>query len=622
MSRRGLAAALAATAALCLAGRADAFTLGPAQVHATVAPDGAVRVQEDITIADAFHGAYRDIPLAEGQVIDNITVSEAGRPYSLGGSTELGSIGPPDQYAVTGGDAVRIVWHFSNPSGEPRTFRLEYRFRGLTKAYRDVVDLNWRVWGDNWAAGLPRLDAVVTLPRRASGPKYEAWAGPRWVHGFVTKQPNRVSLVAGPVPAHQFVDLRVAFPRSLLASTTGAQARAGDGLPQIEGAVAASVKRAEEGRRHLDSWQEHWLRTALVFLLLALGPGLAVVGFVYWLLGREPRVDYDREYEQEPPSDLAPALVPSLLRQRLDPGSQEFTATLFDLVRRGAYTATPVTTTQKRFGGLASHDVADLELKKGDTRGDETGFEDAVLEIVDAVVEPDGERLTKFRKRIEKRRATNAKLFDAFKDSIRGEIRGRRWYRDAGLGALLAATAAFAIPGALLLFAGIQDLQPELRWSKILMTAAGACLIASAAICGAAVLRTPLWRKRTPAAELEARRWDAFRRYLTDFPRLDEAAPATLALWERYLVYGIAFGIAERVLQAAHLRMPEALHDQSSIYWISPNGAVGTGPSQLAIGDLSAGFGSALTPPSSSSGSSGFSGGGFGGGGGGGGGAW
>ena len=87
---------------------------------------------------------------------------------------------------------------------------------------------------------------------------------------------------------------------------------------------------------------------------------------------------------------------------------------------------------------------------------------------------------------------------------------------------------------------------------------------------GRAALTRRLWRRRTPEAETEAERWEAFRRYLTDFPRLDEAPPASLALWERYLVYGIAFGIADRVLQAAHLHMPEALAQASTIYWISP----------------------------------------------------
>ena len=128
---------------------------------------------------------------------------------------------------------------------------------------------------------------------------------------------------------------------------------------------------------------------------------------------------------------------------------------------------------------------------------------------------------------------------------------------------------------------------------------------------GAAGVR--MWRRRRPKAEEEAERWDAFRRYLTDFPRLKEAPPATLELWERFLVYGIAFGIAERVLQGAQLHMPEELHNASTIYWISPYGDLGSGPSALGISDLSAGFGSALSPPSSSG--SGGSGGGFSGGG-------
>ena len=87
----------------------------------------------------------------------------------------------------------------------------------------------------------------------------------------------------------------------------------------------------------------------------------------------------------------------------------------------------------------------------------------------------------------------------------------------------------------------------------------GIAALVNAAIVVGALTQRRLWRRRTPAAEIEAERWEAFRRYLTDFPRLQEAPPATLALWERLLVYGIAFGIADRVLQAAHMAMPEEL---------------------------------------------------------------
>ena len=93
--------------------------------------------------------------------------------------------------------------------------------------------------------------------------------------------------------------------------------------------------------------------------------------------------------------------------------------------------------------------------------------------------------------------------------------------------------------------------------------ALGACGLVGAATLAIAAFNRRLWRRRTPAAQMEAERWEAFRRYLTDFPRLDIAPPATLELWEKLLVYGIAFGLAERVLQGAQLHMPEALRTRA-----------------------------------------------------------
>ena len=72
----------------------------------------------------------------------------------------------------------------------------------------------------------------------------------------------------------------------------------------------------------------------------------------------------------------SPALVPPLLRQAPTPGSNEFTATLFDLIRRGRYTATPVTTERSIWGGLRHEDVADLELAPGERDRQLTPFEE------------------------------------------------------------------------------------------------------------------------------------------------------------------------------------------------------------------------------------------------------
>ena len=68
----------------------------------------------------------------------------------------------------------------------------------------------------------------------------------------------------------------------------------------------------------------------------------------------------------EPPDDLAPALVPSLLAQRVVAGGDQMAATLFELVRRGRYKMTPVTREESSLLGLRHKEVDDVDLTRGD----------------------------------------------------------------------------------------------------------------------------------------------------------------------------------------------------------------------------------------------------------------
>ena len=61
--------------------------------------------------------------------------------------------------AVTDGMA-RIVWHY-HAFSEVRTFTIRYTLVGLATAYDDVVDVNLKVWGDQWDQGLGRLRATT-----------------------------------------------------------------------------------------------------------------------------------------------------------------------------------------------------------------------------------------------------------------------------------------------------------------------------------------------------------------------------------------------------------------------------------------------------------------------------
>jgi len=181
----------AALAALALPGAAGAYSLPAADISVRVAPDGSLLVAENITIEGAFHGAYRDIPLRKGESIDRIQLSEQGEKYTRGGSTKLGSIDTPHTFNYElHKNKVRIVWHFS-AAGEPHTYTVAYRFRGLAVAYSDIVDVNLKVWGANWGAPLSDLKATLTFPKRtALDGRYLVYGHPRWVKGTVERTPT------------------------------------------------------------------------------------------------------------------------------------------------------------------------------------------------------------------------------------------------------------------------------------------------------------------------------------------------------------------------------------------------------------------------------------------------
>jgi len=125
-------------------------------------------------------------------------------------------------------------------------------------------------------------------------------------------------------------------------------------------------------------------------------------------------------------------------------------------------------------------------------------------------------------------------------------------------------------------------------------------------------------------------RWGAFRRYLTDFSTFQDAPTAAITIWEHYLVYAVALGVADEVEEQVRAlvpaeRLPEPWPGAASGAdgYVHYHRSIGSSPAHVASNAASSvgwssGWGSSS---SGGGGGGGFSGGGGGGGGGTGGGA-
>ena len=295
-------------------------------------------------------------------------------------------------------------------------------------------------------------------------------------------------------------------------------------------------------------------------------------------------------------------------------------ATLLDLIVRGRF---------KTQVGDGEHGP-DLLLEQGDPSTALAEHERPVVAIVESVLQGEPIPLGGLGVRLGDLSASQRTSNDARKShfvSSRGKLikAEKQQFRTprTGIVARLIAFLVFGLASLFVIF-GIVRFTNHPAWSPLSWMLVGGAI----ATFGFLVLTAPrsMWVSTHPNAVPRIARWEAFRRYLEELPRLSDESPITLGTWERLLVYATAFGCAERVAEAARLRVGEVATGTGIgmsgvlLYgpWANSVMAVASVPGLASSTSLYSDLGSQVSAGATAPSSSGSGGGG----GGGGGGAW
>ena len=315
MPRRSLIAVLVVLGAL-LAMPASALAsadVTDADVSLRLAPDASLLVNERLTVRLRGH-LSRVLPRhpavrGRGDRREQHQHPRGEPRLPAGRLHDLRLHGPDGQvrrHAGAGRGAIRIVWHH-NASNEQRTFILSYRVaaREHVRAHDDVIDVYWKVWGDQWDFSLDHLTADLKNPALdPANPLYRVWGHPRDVEGKTVRGQGEATLEASDIPAHQFVELRVTIPRAKGQDVSAAGEHSGNGLPAIlaeeQGLTDDFNSPWNKTKRFVAHHAEllAGLVTALLLLILAL---------MLWLAREHPTST--GKYVPEPPDDASPALA-------------------------------------------------------------------------------------------------------------------------------------------------------------------------------------------------------------------------------------------------------------------------------------------------------------------------
>jgi uncharacterized membrane protein len=479
--------------------------------------DGSFTVTEDQTIVfedGPFSQGYAIIPLSRVEDIENIGVAEDGRAYREG-------YGTPGTYSasVIGGE-IEILWWFEPATDETRHFTITYDVIGGLRVYQDEAtgaareQLWWRAIDEEFAGDIATATVTINLPQPVPE---DQLAVAYYLRGdaeasYEVLSPSAVFYEARGLRQGDAFEARLEFPKITTASVPAWQA-------------ADDRQREEEERLERYGAVANALMLGVGALLLV--GGTIGVYALWYLRGRDAPVALPIDLLREPPDDLPPAAVGTLIDEQAH--NHDVIAGIVALGERGIIKIEE----QEKQGALSMLGVGsrDFVFRRVDHDQPLAKHERELLAALFGSGDKDEVRLSKIKERFAERQ-------QRVKEAVYDELVARGYFphnpqsvRNAYRGAAIALLVLVGL-GAFFVFPIVGGYAPLTILPLIALGLIALLLL----LTGGAMPR------KTPKGAEAAARWQAFRRYLEQIERYDDVEHAR-TIFNRYLPYAVAFGL-------------------------------------------------------------------------------
>jgi len=529
------------------------YTLEEATTNITIDPAGIVHVEESIsyTFDGDYSEVFRVLKVSPGESIRNIQgyCSDNACTFRVEETSE----------------GYELIGELLTPTPEKVTFFVSYDHYGVVKVHNDVSEFHYKLWGEEWEKSLGNLKGSITLPVENES-EIQYWIHPADYTQNVSVEKNTLYLRTGEIPSYRWYEIRVVFPRIESPNSSIVQIDNSEGLKEI-----TAIE--NEYQRKVSILNSLYGLTVLFALIY-----LAVPFLIYFKYGREPKIDYEAVYEREPPTDSKPAIVNAIMQGEIGiPTMDGFTATVMNLANLGYISLRTITSEESKAYGLFKSKSEDIliELESPESYAKAEGkfpeladFEKDVLNLLKKHASGNKISWNKLKKELGK----GTDFYDfilAWDEKVKRHIAVEKLFKSTG-NKYMSIFGAITTIAAIIYFIAVSNFFPSDAFPRasnvkilvILIAAFGIVMIIFSAVFEKALGR---W---TPERRLFYERWNNFKKYLTDFSALKEHPPESIELWDSYLVYATALGVAEEVLKNMSLVVPAEQMETSHFYYV------------------------------------------------------
>ena len=560
------------------------YSISHAFVNLTVEDNGLLHVKEqyDYTFEGTFNGVYRDIPLKNGESIENIDVKAIGAYPALTQSDENGQ------------KHLKIYLY----ADEAHTQKIKdcdvsvfisYDMKNVVTLFNDAGALQYKLWGKEWDVGIGGLEATINLPGDKNNTYY---LNPEEYTVSSSMNGDTITATTTEIPKGELYELLLLMPVDDFNNAQYAKHIDENGRDKIIHNLNDSIN----GRNF-------WNTTYLILgILSVISPIGAII--IYLKYGREPKVDYDGIYERDLPTNDPPEVINALIDNKQDigrPNIKGFEASIMNLIDKKVLTldvqTNPDIDTKELLLNFGNVDNSNLSLS-----------EKSVINTLHSFAENDILNLSALNSTLSSE--YNAKKFmgdyEIWEENVKKEYLEdtSRYFNNTG-STLISAIAGLGILFGIIIAA--LGIMTKLKNGSISLWG-GVFLVIFSII----LLRLPddVFGQWTSEGRVFYLKWKNLKKFLKDNSLINEHPPESIVIWKKYLIYGTALGVADKVYEAMKLQVPNISDYDDDIFRYHYYGGYGLMYHAFSTGE------SAAHPSSDSGGFGGFGGGSGGGGGG------
>ena len=459
-------------------------------------------------------------------------------------------------YFLNRGDNYEVAWGtgLENDSGR-REYAIRYKVNGAIAKYNDCAELYWQVFGSNCSIPIKQLNGTITLPSGLQNTSnIKVWGHTPDMNGNINiKDEKTINFDVEDNKAEKMVEIRVAMPTEIINSSERTYNK-----NELDNIISEETQWANEANTKRTTKIITISAICILFFALLLWIFIKNIHILRTVPKMKPTETYDY-FRDLPDQTATPGEARFIVENEYDVFKttdigKVIMATILDLSLRKVIEIEKISNER----GKTNFKIKILK--------DSTGLpedEKSVYRLIKKTVNGDNETSIKeIKDYIIAKETSVASLKTELDGTIPDQLIAKEilsadgikkksslWYNV--ILTVILFVLIYLFFSSPTLFTNIKD---TIGLSYSLMGIILLFIIIDKIVGKLAEIRISAY---TQKGIDEQEKWTAFKKYMEDFSLLKDREVPELALWEKYLVYATAFGIADKVIKQLKIVYPE-----------------------------------------------------------------